>query len=108
MLICAQVQIHETSGTKSCGLYSTLAMGVHEPEIEKWVASTSQKNAIIDFGDDDDLDSVLALSEVRDVWPVFLETSLRRVLSSKTKSRVSYLKRQILPLAKDSGKFLCR
>ncbi|KAH8110478.1 ARM repeat-containing protein [Phellopilus nigrolimitatus] len=72
-----------------------------KPDIESWIASTSAPNR--DLDNDGDLEeSGFSWEQARGDLPAFLQRAQRRLLSSKTKERTSFLTETLLPLVKSS------
>lgn len=73
------------------------------PDIETWIASSTTSRLETD-GDGDGDESVFTLERAREDWPATLQLAQRRLLSSKTKDRTTFLSDQLLSLTKNSGK----
>lgn len=72
------------------------------PEIESWIASSTTSRLDEDDEDGGTEGAVFSLDRARDDWSGFLQHAQRRILSSKTTERTTFLKDQVLPLTKSS------
>ena len=73
------------------------------PDIEGWIATSGASHL---EAEDDDVDAgrtVVSLERAREDWSAFIQYTQNRLLSSKTKSRTSFLKEQILPMTRSHG-----